>query len=690
MSAPRSHRWLKIRTRMLGVVLVSGLTVLLVSTVATLWIVKVDKEAYLSLSAVHEASEFGHRLENAITRVDAELATIALSVETGRPMDAREIVSGDVVAITVRDETHELFSAGTTHELVEESRRWMQEQPDAIGPHHLGPSALVVAYRSADLRAVALVDTSRLLDGIPRTWSARLVPRDEVAHDGVSATRDEDGDMLQVALRLAEGPAMRMDAPLAPARAATSAVLWRMGVAALLSVLPLLALATFFSRRLGRPIVALAAAVERAEADEPILLPKLADDEVGTLGVAIHAMSARLSWDSRVLRRAVRYARIVTAADDAAEVLEALNRTLQRTSLGKGRWRVLTSDRLQAILGSPRAIAALGELTVHGHATVFLSEEGSLGTQLANGAGLHPTSDTLVVIPIRGDHASHGVLLGADVDEAAIRFSLLFVEIASAALDRRELARRAASSEKMAALGRLAGSIAHEVNNPLSYVLANLETARSEVSGELREILDDALGGAERVADIVRDVGLLARGGKDLQAEKLELGPVLEHALAVSRDLAPEVVFDIRAAASASVLGSARRVEQVVTNLLNNAADATRGCAERRVTLELRVEGRRALVVVSDTGAGVPDAVMPHLFEPFFTGKGERGTGLGLYLARTLARIHEGDIELVSTSATGTVFHFWLPIREMSTPGFSLSSEAAPSSSAPPPSRMAS
>jgi two-component system C4-dicarboxylate transport sensor histidine kinase DctB len=108
------------------------------------------------------------------------------------------------------------------------------------------------------------------------------------------------------------------------------------------------------------------------------------------------------------------------------------------------------------------------------------------------------------------------------------------------------------------------------------------------------------------------------------------------------------------------------RIVHALVNLLNNASDAVDGCLTRIVTLSARSEGGFIFLSVSDTGNGIPPEIVDRVFHPFFTTKGERGNGLGLYITRLTVEEHCGTITL-QTNENGTTFTMCLPVQEGTT-----------------------
>jgi signal transduction histidine kinase/CheY-like chemotaxis protein len=241
---------------------------------------------------------------------------------------------------------------------------------------------------------------------------------------------------------------------------------------------------------------------------------------------------------------------------------------------------------------------------------------------------------------------------------------------------REQVHRRLEVAERMASVGTLAAGMAHEINNPLAYVTANLELVREEIralsggstSGRMKELDDtvrDAQEGAERVRRIVRGLKTFSRADEEC------LGVVDIHgALEVSINMAfneirhrARLVKDFGAVPP--VIADDARLGQVFINLLVNAAQSLPiGQAERheiRVVTATDAEGR-AVIEVRDTGPGIPPGVIDHIFEPFFTTKPVGvGTGLGLSICHNIITGMGGTIDVTSVVGRGATFRVTLP-----------------------------
>jgi len=233
---------------------------------------------------------------------------------------------------------------------------------------------------------------------------------------------------------------------------------------------------------------------------------------------------------------------------------------------------------------------------------------------------------------------------------------------------RKEAEARLALMERLAATGRLAAGVAHEINNPLTYVQGNLEVLLEQRGGAADPatlgLLREALAGARRVRDIVRDLRTFARGGDDAvgacdpaAAARAALditGNELRHrARLVTRfDPAPRAGIP------------ERRLTQVLVNLLVNACRAIPegGDGPKEIRVTVREAGGGAVVEVADSGVGMTPEVRARVFEPFFTTRdvGE-GMGLGLALSRAMVAEAGGDIEVESEPGRGSLFRVRLP-----------------------------
>jgi signal transduction histidine kinase/CheY-like chemotaxis protein len=223
-------------------------------------------------------------------------------------------------------------------------------------------------------------------------------------------------------------------------------------------------------------------------------------------------------------------------------------------------------------------------------------------------------------------------------------------------------------SQRMAGLGRLAAGVAHEVNNPLSSVVANLAFVAEELPDaplEVRQALREARDGAERVADVVRGLKTFSRPG-DAARGPIDVREEVGAALRLARhELRHRATVRVQLEPVPPVVADAHELGQVFLNLLVNAAQAfPEGRAdEHLVTVSTRTGADGwALVEIADNGVGIPPKVLDRIFEPFFTTKPLGvGTGLGLAIAHGIVTNAGGRIEVESRVGQGSTFRVLLP-----------------------------
>ncbi|MBN1537975.1 MAG: PAS domain-containing protein [Anaerolineales bacterium] len=232
--------------------------------------------------------------------------------------------------------------------------------------------------------------------------------------------------------------------------------------------------------------------------------------------------------------------------------------------------------------------------------------------------------------------------------------------------DKRRLEATIAQSEKLAAVGQLAAGLAHEINNPLTAIIANTQLLQREIQPEedMRELVDLIAKAGYRAAQVVRNLLDLARK-EQYVFEPTDVNDTLRNALSLlnhefmarSISLVFEPSEDLP-----PITGSPDHLQGVWLNLLTNAMDALENTAnEIHVTSSLL--GSEIRVIVSDNGKGIPPERLNRIFEPFYTTKAPgRGTGLGLSLCHRVIKQHGGHILVDSQLGVGTKFTVILPV----------------------------
>lgn len=265
--------------------------------------------------------------------------------------------------------------------------------------------------------------------------------------------------------------------------------------------------------------------------------------------------------------------------------------------------------------------------------------------------------------------------LAKPLGPSALRTRLIVAErMAQEAISRRQMQARLVVADRMASVGTLAAGVAHEINNPLAFVIANLEVLGEEVpllgiepvrAMELATIIKEARSGAERIRIIVRELRTFSSASDDT------LGPVdpnrvAERALAMAgNEIRHRARLVKRLSPVPPVLASEARLGQVILHLLVNAAHAMPEGAAHDNEIRIvtgRDDAGRVVIEVGDTGAGIPPEVLPRIFDPFFTTR-PAGTamGMGLAVCHGIVTGLKGEITALSNPGGGSRFVVVLP-----------------------------
>ena len=278
--------------------------------------------------------------------------------------------------------------------------------------------------------------------------------------------------------------------------------------------------------------------------------------------------------------------------------------------------------------------------------------------------------------------------------------------IASQEQDREQAHQQLAQSEKMAALGQMVAGVAHQLNTPLAFSKSNVSlvidqlgafetpvrvagkiaalvrqvpgdrivldvgrcrpqlegmAASAEDVGAMKEMLGDVLKGIGQMSELVvhmRDFTRLDRA----RVSEFDVNEGLKSVVYLARSVIPNAIEMIEAYGPLpQIVCTPSQLNQIFLNLIINASQAIEG--EGRITVSTRREGAFVRIDVADTGTGIPPEIAERIFEPYFTTKPEGvGTGLGLNIARDIARAHGGDITVDSQPGHGAMFTVLLPI----------------------------
>jgi signal transduction histidine kinase/CheY-like chemotaxis protein len=430
-----------------------------------------------------------------------------------------------------------------------------------------------------------------------------------------------------------------------------------------------------FSRRLARalsrPLSDLTLAASRVAdpsyqsgtSHQKVLVASASDGEVGELAVAFNTMVERIDARERALAR--NEAELQAILSSLPDTLVVLDETLRLVAV-----RSREPSNPMSGLGT-RAGAPVGEIVGDRAARI-----------------LEPAARAALD---EGRSSSNAVTLGVGVDALeletfATRFTtdgrtrvLLSLRDVTA---RRRLEQELRQSQKLDALGRLAGGVAHDLNNLLMVIQTALELMQEEETAERRAAIAlDASAASGQAVRLVKDMLTFARKRR-VELASVDLHGIIERIARMSeRTFGRHIRVVVELGSfSANVNGDVSQLESAILNLTVNARDAmpeggTLTLRTRRLDQrEARDAGAPAgtsaeawiRVDVADSGTGIPPDVLAHLFEPFFTTKEEgRGTGMGLAAVYGAVQAHQGAVFVDSALGRGTIFSLLLPLAEV-------------------------
>jgi len=369
---------------------------------------------------------------------------------------------------------------------------------------------------------------------------------------------------------------------------------------------------------------------------------------IGVLGVARDVTDDRAR--AAALERAeARYTRLVESAEDAICTADeegnftSVNRALERV-MGRSR---------EVLLGT------------HFTELVHADERGDLWMMFV--ASLEGKRQRREMHFTRADRVERvaSVITAPIYEHGQVSAVLAIVRDVT---EERMLLEQVVRREKLAALGELVGGVAHEVNSPLTGILAfgqilQLESSPSE---ESRRAADTIVSEAKRAARIVGKLLTFARQNPP-EKMRTELNQVLQDTIELRR-------YPLKMQQIALVLEFAEglpatwadpfQLQQVFINLLSNAEQALSSrSGERRITVRTELRGQSLVATIADTGPGIAPEHLPHIFNPFYTTKPRGvGTGLGLSISFGIVREHGGTLQMVSEAGKGAAFEVMLPV----------------------------
>jgi signal transduction histidine kinase len=375
-----------------------------------------------------------------------------------------------------------------------------------------------------------------------------------------------------------------------------------------------------------------------------------------------------------VSRTRLRILHVEDSPDDAELLLEELRRSgfevhaqrvdnagALREALRQPGWDLVLSD---FAMPSFDALAALAELQQSALDLPFIIVSGSMSEEAAVSAmraGAHDffSKDRLARLP---------AAIERELGDARTR------------AERKKMQEQMLLSDRLVSIGTLAAGVAHEINNPLAYVIGNIEFALECLTRSARPANDVEVGeavlalrqareGSERIRVTTRDLKVFCRGDES-QLAPVDAGRVLESAISMAwNEIRHRARLVRELQAVPHVDANANRLAQVFLNLLVNAAHAVPegSIDQHEIRVALWSEGGRVLFEVSDSGSGMTPEVQAHLFDPFFTTKPIGvGTGLGLSICHGIVSELKGEISVRSQLGKGSTFRVSLPVGTLS------------------------
>ena len=223
---------------------------------------------------------------------------------------------------------------------------------------------------------------------------------------------------------------------------------------------------------------------------------------------------------------------------------------------------------------------------------------------------------------------------------------------------------------RVSTLGQLAGSLAHELNQPLTAILSNVQAAQMLMSrpspdlDEVREILCEVVTDDKRAGEVIRRLGALFKKGAR-ERVPLDVNELIQEVLRMLHNDIALRGASLRADLAKGlplVAGDRIQLQQVVLNLAVNALDAMsdQPAGQRHLTISSGLDAAKMRIEVADTGRGIDEADRERLFQPFFTTKAT-GMGMGLAIARSIVEAHGGSLSVASQAGPGAIFHVTFP-----------------------------
>ncbi len=401
--------------------------------------------------------------------------------------------------------------------------------------------------------------------------------------------------------------------------------------------------------------------------------------------VALEEKNAALEAQQQLLRSVLASMSELLLVCDREGYIQIINQALLDFT-GRSETEWIGQHFLELFPPGPARQTALQRLAAHSATTVADCE-----LEILNAHG----EAVPVSFNCRPRYDARGLWLGRVITGRPLgELRRAFAALQQAHEDLKRTQQQLLQAEKMASLGRLVAGVAHELNNPISFVLGNVYALRrylerlqnylnsleryvpdstvqplrekwriSRVLSDLPSLIAGMLEGAERTRDIVDSLKRFSAPDQSAH-ELLDLREVIARAVHWVSKSAPERFrVTIELPEPLPVMGSAGQLQQVVMNLVQNAADATMSQPSSELQITAQIEQQHVVVRFRDNGPGIAPEHLAHVFEPFFTTKPVgQGTGLGLSISYGLVQKHGGRLEVNNPAAGGAEFLLILPL----------------------------
>ncbi|MDR3573682.1 MAG: GAF domain-containing protein [Anaerolineaceae bacterium] len=332
--------------------------------------------------------------------------------------------------------------------------------------------------------------------------------------------------------------------------------------------------------------------------------------------------------------------------------------------------------RLKANTGIVGHVAATGQLLLSNDVettTLFIPNSALPETRSELALPLHTGKRVLGVLDIQSDKLYafteqdlQLLLTIADQVAIAVQKGNLYAELQASLQQEQSTRRQLVQAEKLSSLGRIVASVAHELNNPLQAIhnLIYLVTKEEKLSAQAQNDLQTALEEANRMAELISRL-------KDIYHPMIQEQFQLETINTLISEVQKlidthlrhnNIEFEFNEGASLPLIPMIRdQIKQVILNICLNAVETMPDGGHLAITTASVASTHQVLLTIQDSGPGIPENVLPNIFDPFVTTK-EGGTGLGLAITYDIVQRHAGKIEVESSLGQGSKFKVWLPV----------------------------